>query len=147
MGLFDGIKSKVATNLTPQQAVMAIVIAAVKTDGEVENAEIARLQAMCGLSPLFASNTSDQDRALVSAANTLTNQLGQRAVERAGEALSPALRETAFAFACDMVLADGVLADTEEQFLSKLAADLKIDEAVAESIAMVTIIRNRGLSD
>ncbi len=123
---------------------MSIVVAAVKADGEVSDAEVRRLRAMCALSPLFERNTSEQDTAAMRFAGDLTQQLGDAAITKAAEVLSPELRETAFAFAVDMVLADGLLGRDEENFITGLAGQLGVTEGVARSIILTTLIRNRG---
>jgi tellurite resistance protein len=50
------------------------------------------------------------------------------------EALSPRLRETAYAVACDVAAADGTLADEEANLLEFLRRRLGIDRLVAAAI-------------
>ncbi len=146
MGLFDGFKQRGFDNFNEQQAIMAIVIAAIKADGHISSEEVQRLRAMCALSPIFASNSSDQDTANIQFADTMTDQLGAAAVAKAAAVLSPALRETAFAFATDMVLADGVLGPSEERFVDELAKKLELRENAAQAIVYGNVARNRNLS-
>lgn len=122
---------------------MTIVIAAVLADGDIADEEALRIRAMCSLSPVFASNSGDQDKAVINFALNKNKQLGDQAVSSAGEGLSPELRETAFAFACDMVMADGFLGAGEEAFLENLVTSLNIASDRARAIIDVTLIRNR----
>ncbi|BCW93132.1 MAG: hypothetical protein KatS3mg007_1026 [Thermoanaerobaculum sp.] len=146
MGLFDGFKQRAMGSLNEQQAIMTIVVAAVKADESVSPEEIQRIKAMCVLSPIFASNSADQDIANIRFADTMIEQFGEEAIVRAAEALTPELRETAFAFACDMVLADGVLGPSEERFMTGLAQKLGLRDDSAQAIVYATIVRNRALS-
>lgn len=145
MGLFDSFRSEVTPNFNPQQAIMTIVIAAVMADGEVADEEVARIRSMCLLSPIFASNSHDQDLALIRHAINVNGQMGAQAVSGAAEVLTPELRETAFAFACDMVLADGLVGQSEEAFLNSLMSRLGISENAGRGLVWATLVRNRNL--
>jgi tellurite resistance protein len=145
MGLFDGFRGPTEKKLSADEAIMTVVLGAIMADGEVDDDEVTRLKAMCVLSPIYARNTSERDRNIVQRALNQVSQDGEQAMRRAAAALSPALRETAFAFACDMVLADGVLAPSEERFVEQLAETLELAPALARAIVQVTLIRNRDL--
>jgi len=145
MGLFDKLKAAGAPQFNPQRAVMTIIIAAIKADGDVSDDEISRLRSICARSPIFASNTKEEDDRLIDFAATVTDQLKDAAVSSAAEALTTEIRETAFAFACDMMLADGMVTDAEERYLGALARTLQLDDAVVQTLVHATVIRNRSL--
>ncbi|HOU21023.1 MAG: tellurite resistance TerB family protein [Kiritimatiellae bacterium] len=145
MGLFDSFKTKVQPAFNPQKAIMTVVVAAIRVDGNVSDEEIARLRSMCARSPVFASNTKGEDDAVIDFALNVTDQLGMGAIEKAAEALKPELRETAFAFAVEMVLADGMVGQEEEAFIAKLAQLLGIHEELGRAVIQVTMIRARGV--
>lgn len=143
MGFFSGLK-KTEPTFDARRAVMTIVIAAIGADGEVDDQEVRRLRSMCARSPLFADNTSDQDDSLIRFATSTLSQLGEDAVRKAAAHLKQPLRETAFAFACEMVLADGTVGETEDRFISNLAQTLDISESIGDAIVTTTQIRLRG---
>lgn len=145
MGLFDGLRQSVTPTFSPQQAVMTIVIAAVLSDGTVADEEVARIRAMCLLSPLFSTNSGQQDANLISFAVNVNHSMGSQAISSAAHALSPELRETSFALACDMVLADGIIGPEEETFLTGLTSSLGISENTGRSLIWATLVRNRSL--
>jgi tellurite resistance protein len=60
------------------------------------------------------------------------------------EGLPEGLRQTAFANACDIVLADGVVEDEEKEFLDHLQKALELDGDTALNIVEVMIIKNKG---
>jgi uncharacterized tellurite resistance protein B-like protein len=141
--LFGGFKSaEPAFNV--QKAVMTIVIAAIKADGEVSEDEIGRLRSMCARSPIFATNSKEEDDAVINFADNVTTQLKADAITKAAAALKPELRETAFAFACEMVLADGIVGEAEESFISGLAEKLGITEELGSAVVQVTVMRMRA---
>lgn len=144
MGLFDSFRSDVTPSFNVQQAIMTVVIAAVMADGEIADEEIGRVRSMCALSPIFASNTQEQDVAVIRFAVNVTSQMKEQATIKAAEVLTPELRETAFAFACDMILADGIVGQAEEAFLTSLMNVLGISENAGRSIVWATIVRNRS---
>lgn len=123
---------------------MTIVIAAVKADGNVSDEEVGRLRSMCARSPIFAANSSDEDASVIDFALNVSDQLGPNAISQAAEALKPELKETAFAFATEMVLADGMVGPKEEAFISQLAEALGVSEETGRAVIMVTMIRGRG---
>jgi uncharacterized tellurite resistance protein B-like protein len=144
MGLFDGFKAKVQPTFNTQKAIMTIVIAAINADGNVSDEEVSRLRSMCARSPIFASNTKDEDDSVIDFALTVSDQLGANAIEQAAQSLKPELKETAFAFATEMVLADGMVGPKEEAFISQLAEALGVSEETGRAVIMVTMIRGRG---
>lgn len=144
MGLFDGLMTKAQPTFTTQKSIMTIVIAAITADGNVSAEEVGRLRSMCAGSPIFASNSKEEDDAVIDFAVNVSNQLGAEAVKKAAESLKPELRETAFAFATEMVLADSMVGEKEEAFISQLAALLGVSEEVGRAVILTTMIRRRG---
>lgn len=65
-------------------------------------------------------------------------------IEAAKNALSPELRETAFAIAADIALSDGYLDESEKNYLIQLYEGLNISERLAKKIIEVILIKNRG---
>lgn len=144
MSLFEKFRGSATATFNAQQALMTIVVAAVKADGQVSDGEIRRIRSLCLLNPLFATNSTEQDNEILRFADTTTHQLGDQAVALAAAALPPPLRETAFAYACDMVLADGVVTADEEHMIVDLAGKLGVSAELAHAIVTTTIVRNRG---
>ena len=60
------------------------------------------------------------------------------------ETLPQELRRAAFANACNIVLADGVLEDDEREFITNLSSKLGLDQQVAQDIGTVMVIKNKG---
>lgn len=144
MGLFDGFTKEAQLTFNTQKAIMTIVMAAVAADGEVSDEEVSRLRSMCARSPIFASNAKEEDDAVIDFAIKAVNQLKGDAIKKAAEALKPELRETAFAFATEMVMADGTVGQEEEAFIGQLTSTLGISNDLAKAVIQVTMMRMRS---
>ena len=95
MGLFSSLRSLAAPSFDPQKAIMTIVVAAVKADGQVADEEVMRIRSMCARSPIFRTNSVDQDTAIINFADSVTTQLGHDAIVQAGRRrLRPILMTT-----------------------------------------------------
>jgi tellurite resistance protein len=64
-----------------------------------------------------------------------------KAIGLINQSLTPALRETAYAIACDVAAADGQLGQEELRFLEILRHGLKIDRLTAAAIERGTRAR------
>ena len=144
MGLFDKIRNSIAPKLDEQKGVMTIALAAVAADGAVQQEEMLRLQTVCLLSPIFSNLRGGQLETVVRDSANQLGKLGPEAISGAAAKLTPELRETAFAFAVDMVLADGTISGEEEKFIEDLAKKLQVSDKLAKEIIQVTAIRNRA---
>ena len=60
------------------------------------------------------------------------------------ESIPDALRETAFANAVDIVLADGVVEQDEKAFMEMVRKKLRIPNELALEIVSVMVARNKG---
>ena len=65
-------------------------------------------------------------------------------LEKCLPAVPPELRETAFAIAVDIVLADGVVENDEKEFIDDLMIKLSIDAQRAKTIVQVMAFKNHG---
>jgi len=148
MGLFDNLlgRSSIA-KLDVQQAVMVILVAAVKVDGGIEEKEVQQIRSICCWSPLFSRNSSAQDDVLINFANTFTDSEGlESAITHAAAALAQPLRETSFCFAARIAFADGYLGVKEKEFISNLTTWLSIDQVRARQIIEVVSIMNHDIT-
>ncbi len=128
--------------LTPAEALMTIAVLAMDADNCYLTSEMERLRAMTWLHPLFKNIDSTEDF------------IGQRFVdlqargrdvlmEEASQALSSGLRETAFAWATEVIHTDEIVVEKEHIFLDKLAGHFGIPGPLARKIRAVTAIRRR----
>lgn len=155
MGLFDNVvmdkerstdkASAVGEQSIAAEAFAGVALAAVASDGFLAEEEAQIIPFTLSRMKLYQSYSDNDMRRLF---DKLLAQLQRDGVESlfasAKSALSPELRETAFAIAADLVLVDGVVTEEERSFLDDLYSTLEISEAVANQVIEVMAIKNRG---
>jgi tellurite resistance protein len=119
---------------------MVLVSAA---EGDMTDAELETIGRQVRYLPVFRE--FDHDRLTTvgrSCADLLRREDGlDLACDMIAEALSPRLRETAYAVACDVAAADGTVAEEEANILELLRRRLSIDRLVAAAIERATYAR------
>jgi tellurite resistance protein len=120
---------------------MVLVSAA---EGVMTDAELETIGRHVRYLPVFQG--FDHDRLTTvgrSCAELLRREDGlDLACDMIAEALSPPLRETAYAVACDVAAADGALAEEEVNLLDLLRRRLSIDRLVAAAIERAAYARH-----
>ena len=142
MGLFDKFKNSSVTGLTfnEQEAVVAVTLLISDADGEIGEEESNVAAAAMLRMHLFSGYDIDIARVYRIMANHDAGEI----ISAAKNALSMELRETAFAIAVDIALADGYLDPSEQECLEDLFQGLEISEELATKIIEVIMIKNRG---
>ncbi|PIR15343.1 MAG: hypothetical protein COV48_14840 [Elusimicrobia bacterium CG11_big_fil_rev_8_21_14_0_20_64_6] len=128
--------------LTPAMAVMSVAVLATAADGHWSKKEIERLRMMAYLQPLFRDIPS-VERFIGSRAADLRALGPQVLLEDCRKALTPRLRETAYAWAVELVHVDGVVRSKEHDFLQELAAKFAIPGPLARKLQVAAAIRRR----
>ena len=148
MGLFRKLFSnqKLDTNsLSQAEAVAAIAVLAISADGYLLEEERQSLFSVMADLQVFKEYSSRQRLKLLEKLFDLLRQKGAHTlVYSAKDALPPKLRETAFAVAINMVMADGTLVETEREFLRQLEQVLEIPEACASQMIKSMLIKNKS---
>ena len=123
-------------SLTPQESLVAIMIAVSAADGRVPTSELVKIQSMINHLPIFHDFDLDQLQKvsklvfeLFEAEEGLDALFG---IVR--EALPENLNETAYALACDVAAADGQVRDEELRLLEEIRHELDIDRLHAAAI-------------
>jgi uncharacterized tellurite resistance protein B-like protein len=148
MGLFDKIKGsrrQTETTLGPAEAFAAIALVAVAADGYMTDSESQAIGTSLGRMQLFRSYPDDVMRRMIERLLGILQREGVDVLYNAAMAALPDdLRETAFAVATDIVLADGEVTEEEENLLNDLYNALEIPEELALKIIEVMMIKNKG---
>jgi len=127
-------KKRVCQNeclLTSADAVMAVAILAVSSDGKLAKREMDGLKVILASNPLgyIASSVAEKGCDVI--------------LDMVTDLLTPSLRETAYAWAVYMVAADRKLVSPEHKFLEKLRKKLGIHVALVGKIKAVVPMLNR----
>lgn len=126
-----------------KDALSVVALGAAASDGTVSSEERFRFVAIALGSPLFSNDIED----IIAEATRLAhfvNKLGvDKTINIAEGSLSSELKETAFSWAVDIVIADGWLDERERAYLEMLVEKFALDPEKAKKIVEVTKIRNR----
>lgn len=122
--------------LTPQDCLVAIMIAVSASDENIRTAELVKIQTAVNNLPIFAEYDLDRMNtmaqtvfdlfALEEGLDVLFGLIRNNLPER--------LNETAYALACDVAAADGTLQETELRLLEEIRYELDIDRLYAAAI-------------
>jgi hypothetical protein len=147
VGLFDSLFGGGESNkgVTKQEAFAGILLAAAAADGHIAEEEARSLWTTIERMKLFEKFTPDKFNKMMDVLLKILKKGGpDMLVEKCVPAIPEELRATAFANACDLVLADGVVEDEEKALVEKLQNRLEIPGDEAMDIVKVMVIKNRG---
>jgi len=136
-------------SLSPQDALLAVMVAASASDENMRTAELVAIQRMVNHMPVFAGYDTDRIRRV---SQTVFDLFEDDLFEEEDglEALFGLIRdglperlfETAYALACDVVTADGRHTDQELRMLEEIREELSIDRLHAAAIEWGTRVRH-----
>ncbi|MCI0738609.1 MAG: tellurite resistance TerB family protein [Gemmataceae bacterium] len=146
MGLFDDtFESNKPREMTKHEAFAGVLLGASASDGHIADEEVRGLFTVLFRMKMYDNWTDDKMN------NTINRLLGiikregvDALLNRCAKTLPEDLHQTAFANACDIILADGVVEDEEKEFINRLWKVLGISGDDAKTIAQVMVIKNRG---
>jgi hypothetical protein len=146
MGLFDSLfGSGEGSALTAQEAFAGILMGASGCDGHIADEEVGGLvTALLRMKLYQRFSDKHYNQMLNKLHGTLKRKGVDTLIDACVDALPENLRETAFANACDIVLADGVVESDEKAFIEKLRNKLKIPKETALEIAQIMVVKNKG---
>lgn len=122
--------------LTPQDALVTLMIAASVSDEDIRTAELVAIQTMVNHLPVFAGYDLDRFQTMSQLVFDLFEE------EDGLEALFGLIRdnlpeklyETGYALCCTVAASDGMLGEVELRFLQEMRYELKIDRLAAAGI-------------
>jgi tellurite resistance protein len=128
--------SDMSQPLSPQDSLVALMIAVSASDANVQPAELVKIDVAVNNLPVFGDYDPDRVRVMSSLVLELFEQEdGLDALfGLIREALPERLFETAYALACDVAAADGTLQETELRLLEEIRYELNVDRLHAAAI-------------
>ncbi|MEL6523054.1 MAG: tellurite resistance TerB family protein [Pseudomonadota bacterium] len=122
--------------LTPQDALVAIMIATSVSDEDVRTSELVTIQRVVDHLPIFAGFDLDRMQRVSGMVFDLFEEPdGLDALfGLIQEALPERLNETAYALACDVAAADGKLNQSELRLMEEIRHQLNVDRLHAAAI-------------
>lgn len=122
--------------MSPQDALVALMMAVSAADQQIRTSELVTIQTLVNHLPIFADYDMDRVRTMAQIVfDLLEEEDGLDALfGLVRDSLPTRLRETAYAIACDVAAADGMLAQTELRLLEEIRHELQIDRLHAAAI-------------
>lgn len=126
----------VTAPLTPQDSLVAVMVAISASDENIRTAELLKIQSQVNNLPIFADYDIDRMKTVSQTVFDLFEQEDGLAAlfGLLRESLPERLNETAYALACDVAAADGALAEPELRLLEEIRYELDIDRLHAAGI-------------
>lgn len=148
MGLFDqvlGDSFQEEHHFGPQEGFAGTLMAASACDGHMADEELQSLFTILARMKLYANVPDHKFRSMMDRIVGLMKRGGpEKLLEHSVPAIPPELRETVFANACDIVLADGIVDPEEKAFIDDLMIKLEISGDRAITIVQVMVDKNKG---
>jgi tellurite resistance protein len=123
--------------ISPQAALIYTMVLAAAADREMTDGELRAIEEMIVFLPAFRDFEIASIAGIASdCTDLLAKETGLDIAFRRIKAALPAgrLRETAYALACDIVAADGVVSQEELEFLELLRTAVDVDRLAAAAI-------------
>ncbi len=123
-------------SMTPQDSLVALMIAVSASDETIRTAELMMIQGIVNHLPVFSGYDPDRLKRIAQVVFDLFEEEdGLDALfGLVRDALPERLHETAYALACDVAAADGKLGQTELRLLEEIREELEIDRLHAAAI-------------
>ncbi len=147
MGLFDALFGGMegSGRLTSQEAFAGVLMGATACDGHIADDEVHSLVVALARMKMYERMNDKQFGQMLDKLHGIIKKKGvEFLIDGCVEQLPKGLEKTAFANACDIVLADGVIEDDEKEFIDKLRNKLKIESKAAKVIAEIMVVKNKG---
>ena len=136
-------------NLTPQEAIIYLMVMTSASDGDIKEAELRTIGRVVRSFPLFSE--ADEDTLVKTAEEAGMVMSGDgglhRLIASAAAALPKHLGETAYAAVVDVVTADENLDMTEIRVLELIRDALKVDDEGAAAIEHAARARHMTLEE
>jgi len=123
-------------SLTPQDALVALMIAVSFSDETIRTAELVAIQKIVNHLPVFAGYDADRIRSIGQTVfDLMEEEDGLDALfGLIRDALPEHMYETAYALSCDVIAADGRAREVELRMLEEVRDELQIDRLHAVAI-------------
>ena len=134
----------IPASLSPQDALVAVMIATSAADAQLRTAEMVAIQRMVHSMPIFGGYDVDRIRIIAQTVFDLFEEEDGLAAlfGLIRDGLPERLHETAYALACDAAAADGRLREVELRMLEEVREELQIDRLHAAAIEWGARVRH-----
>lgn len=143
--VFEGDSSFAPRAFGPQEGFAGVLLAASACDGHIASEEVQSLVTILIRMKMYQYVPPHKFNSMLDRLLGVLKRGGPaQLVQMSVPAVPPELRETVFANACDIVLADGVVEPDEKAFMDDLMFKLELGHDRAKDIVQVIIYKNQG---
>jgi tellurite resistance protein len=135
-------KTNAVNRVSPEKALMSVAVMAALADGRVRPSELERLRRW-GQDCAVFDRVASLDALILECVENVRTRGEDVSLRVCAKSLGSGLRETAYAWAVDVIQADGGHHQDEHVFLDRLGRALTIPGPLAAKIRAVTAIRRR----
>lgn len=146
MGFFSlGKTPSSSDTFNQQEAFLAIALATTAADGRIDESEAKGIFAYLLQMKIFNGLSERQMSDMLKKMVKILEKEGVGGLVTIAKTSLPAqLRETAFACAVDLALADGTIEESEKSLLEELQRVLEVSDELGKIILQVMLVKNRG---
>jgi hypothetical protein len=147
MGIFDDILGGVGTPQAfgPQEGFAGVLLATAAHDGHLADEEMASMFGTLTRMKLYQQVPEARFKSMIDRLVGVLKRNGpEELLKQSVAAVPPELRETCFASATDLILADGVVEQSEKELMQQLMISLELDSNRAKTIVKVMVVKNKG---
>lgn len=148
MSLFDDILDEGSfseSKFGPQEGFAGVLLAASACDGHIADEEGQGIMLALRQKKLYQRLSPQQMGSMFDRLMGVLRKGGpEKLLEKCYPVVPPELRETAFATAVDIVMANGSVDDDERAFINDLKGKLELDDDRSRMIVKVMVYKNRG---
>jgi len=134
--------AKNTRKILPEDAVALICMCAIQADTRIKPVELKKLVHMISLSPLY-KHINDPVEYISGLNREFSGQEVEKIIDDCIDSMAPSLRETAYAWAYEAVMADSGVSQEEHVCLTLLVKKMGIHGDLAGKIGTVVAILNR----
>lgn len=129
----------------PQEGFAGVLLGASACDGHIGDEEVQSLMTTIARMKLYQRVPGHKFSQMMDRLDRILKKGGpEKLLDKCAPVVPPELRQTAFANAVDIVLADGVVDPEEKEFIDNLKAKLEIEDGAAKRIVKVMVYKNKG---
>ncbi len=129
----------------PQEAFAGVLLCATACDGHIADEEGRSLMLILSQRRLYQRLSEQQFGSMMDRLVGLLRKNGpEQLLAKCTPLVPPELRETVFANAVDIVMANGSVDSDEKEFVNDVATQLELDTERAKKIIKVMSFKNKG---
>lgn len=131
------------TSLTQQESFVGILYAIIAADGEITNEEAQDFMTTCSRAKIMRSITGNQWKDIIGKCTKVVKKQSVEAlVNLAVQNIPDNMKSGTFAYACELVFADGHADPEEQKLLDIIKTGLNISDELAYKVAEVVTVKN-----